>query len=327
MMDNVNSPIISVIIPIYNVEEFLPKCIDSVLNQTLKNVEIILVDDGSTDNSSIICDEYALLDNRITVIHKKNEGLSASRNIGIDVAKGNYLAFVDSDDWIEESMFEIMYNTIVTNDADMVVCNYYEDYGMKSYIPKVAKAYYSEKKCFNNVQALEQLYKINWIFSLSWNKLYRKRLFGSFRYKEKVCFEDEFIIHNLLFKCNKVIYLPQYFYHYYQREGSILHSKFNVSRLDQIEAIRQQILFYRSKKLIDLSHMAEKKYGDVLIWSYFVAKKQIENVDYELRKLRKKFIKIYGYILFNPLFSKKNKIMLGVFLIMPNIYERITRII
>ena len=137
MMDNVNSPIISVIIPIYNVEEFLPKCIDSVLNQTLKNVEIILVDDGSTDNSSIICDEYALLDNRITVIHKKNEGLSASRNIGIDVAKGNYLAFVDSDDWIEESMFEIMYNTIVTNDADMVVCNYYEDYGMKRYPMKL----------------------------------------------------------------------------------------------------------------------------------------------------------------------------------------------
>ena len=104
-------PLVSVIIPVYNVENYLKRCIDSVVNQSLRNIEIILIDDGSLDSSSKICDEYKVLDERITVIHKQNEGLGMARNTGIDIASGKYIAFVDSDDYIESNMYELLYNS------------------------------------------------------------------------------------------------------------------------------------------------------------------------------------------------------------------------
>ena len=118
-----NNDLISVIIPIYNVEKFLSFCIDSIVNQTYKNLEIILVDDGSTDNSGKICDEYALKDNRIKVMHKQNGGVSSARNVGLNIAKGKYIGFVDSDDYVENDMFEILHNLIIKNNVDISCCN------------------------------------------------------------------------------------------------------------------------------------------------------------------------------------------------------------
>ena len=116
---------VSVIIPVYNVENYVKKCIDSVINQTYTNIEIILVDDGSTDSCGSICKEYSLRDNRILVIHKKNGGLSEARNVGLSYAKGNYILFVDGDDYIEKNMIEKLYNTILSNDSDMALCNFF----------------------------------------------------------------------------------------------------------------------------------------------------------------------------------------------------------
>ena len=117
------NPQISVIVPIYNVEKYLAKCIDSIINQTLTNIEIILVNDGSTDNSRKIIDKYDKKDSRIKVIHKKNGGQGSARNAGLDIAKGEYIGFVDSDDWIDSNMYENLYNAAISNNADIVVCN------------------------------------------------------------------------------------------------------------------------------------------------------------------------------------------------------------
>ena len=116
--------LISVIIPVYNVEKYLKKCLDSVINQTYKNLEIILVDDGSSDKSGLICDEYTKLDKRIKVVHKKNEGLSSARNTGLDIAKGKYISFIDSDDFVSIYMYEIMYKEIIKNNRDIVIARH-----------------------------------------------------------------------------------------------------------------------------------------------------------------------------------------------------------
>lgn len=124
--------LISIIVPVYNVEKYLNKCIDSIINQTYKNIEIILVDDGSTDNSGKICDEYLLRDSRIKVIHKNNGGLSSARNEGINISSGEYIGFVDSDDWVEPNMYEEMYKKILYSNADIVDCGYWKEYENKS---------------------------------------------------------------------------------------------------------------------------------------------------------------------------------------------------
>lgn len=115
---------ISIIVPVYNVENYLPKCLDSIINQTYKNLEIIVIDDGSTDSSSVICDDYVILDKRIIVLHQENHGLSAARNLGIKIATGRFVGFVDSDDFINTEMFEKMFNRIIETCADVVMCNY-----------------------------------------------------------------------------------------------------------------------------------------------------------------------------------------------------------
>ena len=116
--------LVSIIVPVYNVEKYLERCLDSLINQTLKDIEIILVDDGSTDDSGNICDKYAKKDKRIKVIHKENGGLSDARNIGLSIANGRYLQFVDSDDFIHKQMIEILYNTIINNNADISICDF-----------------------------------------------------------------------------------------------------------------------------------------------------------------------------------------------------------
>ena len=123
---NKNEPLISIIVPVYNVEKYLSKCIDSIINQTYKNIEIILIDDGSTDSSGAICDKYALVDSRIHVLHIENSGVSNARNVGLNHATGDYIGFVDSDDYIEPNMYELLLEELIADDVDVVQCNHAE---------------------------------------------------------------------------------------------------------------------------------------------------------------------------------------------------------
>ena len=206
------NPLISIIVPIYKVETYIKKCVDSILNQAYKNLEVILVDDGSPDNCGDICDEYSLIDNRVKTIHKKNGGLSSARNAGLDVASGDYIGFVDSDDWIESDMYESLYKTLTERKADISVCGRYivED----GRITTISDT--EEVQVFTKQEALSQLVldEYNGIKNFAWDKLYKKELFENIRYPEGKYYEDIFTTYKLFSLSNMIaeIKSPKYYY-------------------------------------------------------------------------------------------------------------------
>jgi glycosyltransferase involved in cell wall biosynthesis len=220
--------LISVIVPVFNVEEYLPKCLDSILCQTYKNLEIIIVNDGSTDNSAQICEEHARRDSRIKIIHKKNGGLSSARNAGLDIATGEYIGFVDSDDFIEKNMYEDMLNEMLKYSANLVICNYFPGGEIK---------YPCEKSMLANVDIIFRLYLKDCVQAFAWNKLYSKKIFNEIRYTEGILFEDMDIFLPTLEKAKKIILLNNKLYHYIKRENSIVHSSFNPNQVKCLDII------------------------------------------------------------------------------------------
>ena len=184
-----SKPLVSIIIPVYNVEKYLDKCLDSVVNQTYTNLEIILVDDGSPDRCPAICDEWKSRDSRIKVIHQPNGGLSRARNAGLKIATGEFIGFVDSDDWIEPDMYETLLSTMLETGADIVVCNFYcEEVNSDAFIQKpkspVIERYTAE-------EALKLLIsEKTFIHPVVWNKLFRKHLLTNLLFPEDKIYED-----------------------------------------------------------------------------------------------------------------------------------------
>ena len=216
---------ITVIVPVYNVENYLNKCLDSILKQTYQNLEIIVVNDGSTDNSGGICQEYAQKDSRIIYIEKENGGLSDARNAGLDRMTGSYVTFVDSDDWIEQDYVEVLYNKLTEYQADVSVGNYYsynEDEGMY-YFHINGDSYY--EKVFDNVSIFENMYESQEMKSFAlisaWGKLYKASLFDYIRFDKGKLGEDGYMNQKLYLLAQKVIYINQGLYAYRQRSGSI----------------------------------------------------------------------------------------------------------
>ena len=216
---------ITVIVPVYNVENYLEKCLDSLINQTYKNLEIIVINDGSTDNSGEICQEYAQKDNRIVYIEKENGGLSEARNVGLDKMSGSYVTFIDSDDWVELDYVEILYRKIIEYQADIAVGNYYsynedeETYYFHIY----ADAYY--EKVYDNISIFENLYESHEMKSFAlisaWGKLYKAKLFDYLRFDKGKLGEDGYFNQKIYLSVNKVVYLNKGLYAYRQRSGSI----------------------------------------------------------------------------------------------------------
>src|SRR5690625_3020192 len=215
---------ISIIVPVYNLERYLPKCIDSILAQTFTNFELILVNDESTDASGEICEKYASIDHRIKVIHKKNGGVASSRNAGLEVAKGQYIGFVDNDDYISKYMFETLYNNAKTYSSDIVVCDYSNVYERSSQDMELFTTDYQIQH-YNNIEGLNQLYTTNNItFVVPWNKLYKKHLFDNTQYKFGSINDDENIVHELLYHSHKTTYIQSSLYYYVQRIRSEEHT-------------------------------------------------------------------------------------------------------
>lgn len=215
---------ITVIVPVYNVEHYLNKCLDSLINQTYKNLEIIVINDGSTDNSGKICQEYAQKDNRIIYIEKENGGQSEARNMGLDRMTGSYVTFVDSDDWVEPDYVEVLYNKLIEYQADIAVGNYYsynEQEGI-FYFHIFGDSYY--EKVYDNVSIFENLYESQEMKSFSlisvWGKLYRVDLVKHLRFDIGKLGEDGYLNQKIYLLAEKTIYLNKGLYAYRQREGS-----------------------------------------------------------------------------------------------------------
>jgi len=240
---------ISVIVPIFNVGKYLEKCIDSIIMQTYKELEIILIDDGATDDSGLICDRYEKIDGRIQVIHKKNGGLSDARNAGIEIASGEYIAFIDSDDYIDVNMFERLVSLLEFESADIAVCNYTlvyegEDFSVTKILNKNKKYIVIDDK----MKLVENCIKNNFdIFTVAWNKLYRTKCFGAIRYPVGKIHEDVFTTYKLLYNANKIVYVEDIYYYYLQRKSSIMGQKFNENRLYRLDALQEQLNFYLEK--------------------------------------------------------------------------------
>lgn len=312
-------PKISIIVPIYNVEKYLDKCIKSILNQSFEDFELILVNDGSTDSCGVICDKYKKLDGRITVIHKANGGLSSARNAGIDIARGEYIGFVDSDDYIHEKMYEILYNNAKKYNSDIVICkekNVHENEENKSTY-KINKFKVEQ---FNNIEALKKLYEVRTTFVYAWNKLYKRNLFRDLRYPNGKIYEDEFITPKLIYKATIITYVELELYFYLQRNGSIVKQKFNVRKFDKVDALEDNVKYFKLNKEKELYFLAQRVYTDMFLWNEYAAKAELDNIESELIVLRKKFKKHLIGIINNPLFSYKQKIMLITYNLSSKLY-------
>lgn len=232
---NVND-LISVIVPVYNVESYLERCVDSILKQTYRQLEIILIDDGSTDNSGLICDSYALKDKRIKVIHKENGGLSDARNAGIDYCKGKYVTFVDSDDFLDKTYVAFLYYLIQQGDYQISICN------PKYYFDEDLITSWSGKeiiKEMDNIEALKIMLYQQYYDTSAWGKLYEKQLFSSVRFPKGKLFEDLGTIYKIMLISKNVIFSNRELYYYQQRNTSISGEKYNERKKDYLEFAEQ----------------------------------------------------------------------------------------
>lgn len=238
-----NNDKISIIVPVYNVEKYLEKCVDSLVNQSYSNLEIILVDDGATDSSGNMCDELAIKDDRIKVIHKVNGGLSDARNAGLEVATGDYIAFLDSDDYVHKDLYKDVHSLMVENQCDLGICNY-------EYVDEEGKNFYPisdtlKDEVLTKDEALDKLMeKHNFYYVTAWNKLYKKEVLKDIRFPKGKVHEDEFVAHHVLASINKVVTTSKVYIYYVQRQGSIMNTKFSVKRLHNAWAFYDRYRFF-----------------------------------------------------------------------------------
>ena len=224
---------VSIIVPVYNVEQYLERCLNSLINQTLKDIEIICVNDGSKDNSGKILEEYAQKDNRIIIINQENQGLSIARNNGMDIAKGKYIGFVDSDDWVDLDFFEKLYNSAEKNNAQMAVCSIIRLNEHRS------KKYFT----LQNDTVIEDFKEMCFILDIPqkcyvWNKIYLKEALDKhkIRFKEGVYYEDLYFVPITLEKLNKIVTVPDTKYYYWKNKNSIVFQKSEKHTKDYTEA-------------------------------------------------------------------------------------------
>lgn len=232
---------ISIIVPVYNIEQFLDRCIDSIINQSHRDLEIILVDDGSTDNSGMLCDEWALRDSRIVVIHKRNGGLSDARNAGLKIASGKYIGFVDSDDWIAPRMYELLLDSISESNSDLAVCAVLMkwDTGKEELLaPQINCILDSE-------EAQLELLRENILKQPVWNKLYKKNAIQDIMFEAGKAHEDVYWTYRVIGRAKKISVIDYVGYLYYQRNDSIMGMNYSTKRLDAIQAYCNRYEYYK----------------------------------------------------------------------------------
>ena len=239
--------LISIIVPVYKVEKYIDRCIESILNQSFKDYELILVDDGSPDQCGKICDDYAEKKDNIYVIHKTNGGLSDARNAGLEWAVENsnseWITFIDSDDWIHKDYLKLLYDAAERLRADVSICGFSRvtDEDMQN-LPEIVDG---DPKLWNTEDFFIER-NVNAV--VAWGKLYKKSLWKNIRYPYGKLHEDEFTTHKLLFQKDKVAVLDTELYFYYKNDNGIMNSKWSPKRLDAIEAVKEREIFFKQKK-------------------------------------------------------------------------------
>ena len=222
------NPLISIIIPVYNVEKYIEKCVDSLISQTYNNIEIILVNDGSTDDSGVICDNLSKKDSRIVVLHQKNAGVSAARNNGLDIMKGEFVTFVDSDDYIDTHFIECLYTALAENNADISTCGHYR----VEFDGSLKKIYHlsdnpEEIICLSGKDSIMNMFYEKICSASSGSKLYKRALFDDLRYPGYIMGEDTYIVYHTFKKSTLIAHTNKPMYYYVQHSASVTNSKCN----------------------------------------------------------------------------------------------------
>lgn len=308
-----NNELISIIVPIYNVEKYLKKCVDSLINQTYKNIEIILVNDGSPDNSALICEEYAKKDKRIVYILQKNKGLSGARNTGIVNSKGKYLIFVDSDDYVDIHFVEDLYRALLEKNADISVCDYQEFEEGTEPSKTYNEEYYIET--YTGKEKYKNLYNnLRTAMTVAWNKLYKREIFEEIKYCEGLYHEDEEIICKILDKASVVAYIDSKNYFYLQRAGSIT-GNYNLKRKDILVGLKCKMEFLEKKNYSFLYSRALYDYYYQLIYQYMMIKKHYSEEKETLEKIEKEIEELKSKVLKNLFLNPLRKLKVMIYLI------------
>lgn len=281
---------ISVIVPVYNVEKYIRRCIDSIIAQLFTDYELILIDDGSPDRSGYICDEYAKKDDRITVLHKKNGGLSDARNVGIDwtfdISNSEWITFIDSDDWIHPRYLGALYNAIKVTDCEISICGYEETEGVTPEVDETKlKAETIDTEAFfceHNVNAV-----------IACGKLYKKELFKEIRYPVGKLHEDEFTTYKLLFQYPQLSVVSSPLYFYYCNPNSITQSSWSPEKLAALEAIKHNVVFFEKEDY----HFAYVRSLEKLRWGLQTQYNAIVNSKNFYSRYNDVFIKYYRFLL------------------------------
>lgn len=273
-------PLISIIVPVYNVKQYLDECVQSIINQTYKNLEIILVDDGSTDGCSKLCDDWVAKDSRIRVIHKQNGGLSDARNAGMQIASGELIGFVDSDDYISNDMYELLYANMCQNNSDISACGvemFYEDGSpSKSLTPK-------GETVLDTVEAVRKLINESVIKQPVWYKLYKRKLIEDILFPVGKCHEDVFWSYKAIGNAKIISIFDKPCYFYRQRSGSIMGTQYSLKRLDALEA-KSERSTYMQKHFPELALVANVDFWFACIYSMQMSMTHLNSTDYKIAK-------------------------------------------
>lgn len=281
---------VSVIVPIYNVEAYLKRAVDSIIGQTYSGLEIILVDDGSPDNCGKICDDYAKKDNRIKVIHKANGGLSDARNAGLDVATGDYIAFVDSDDYIAEDFVETLLLELEKHDADVSMCSYRVTSSMEFDGSIWEESGNHEIEVCDRTELLSNLYDANHrdatYFIVAWNKLYKASLWEGIRFPKGKIHEDEATTYRIYDRASKGVYMHRPMYGYFSAPESITRSRFSLKRLEWMDAMDDRIRYFEEKGEEVQAAYARRARADGAIHYYYPLKEELPAEKQQQKRLK-----------------------------------------
>lgn len=313
---------VTVIIPIYNVEKYLSKCLESVINQTYRDLEIILIDDGSTDNSGKICDRYDQKDDRIKVVHQTNGGLSAARNTGIDIATGQYITFIDSDDYVTENYIEILVKAAQTYNADLVsttLVKVYPDQKLQLVKERPQIFAYSKEDVLK-VYRTERQDQNPKFPTAACGKLYKKNLWETIRFPVGRLHEDEFTTYKIFDRIVVAAYVTGGGYMYLQHDKSIMHNKNVKNYEDTLDAAEEKIEFYydrEGEKGANYLHAI----SSILNYAFITLREIDLSYNIDLKKRCEKIIRHYRQFLN----GKKQRIASVLYFVSPNVYQKLAR--
>lgn len=307
-------PLISVVIPVYNVEKYLKRCLNSVLNQTYKNLEIIVVNDGSQDGSANIIDEYSKKYSNIIPIHQKNGGLSMARNAGIKICKGKYITFIDSDDYVDKTMISRMYKVLEEEKVNLVQCDFKLVYDGN---------FCNEKKITKPIVLNRQdMFDTRKTKITAWGKLYLTEIVRNILFKENMINEDEFFTYKALYESNKIALIQEPLYCYYQSPNSITRNSNHYIKLDFMKAYDERIKYFNDKYEKKLCEISKKEYCIRLMLAYIktINNSEINNdeqIFFNSFKKNYEQIKDFNYL------DKKEIIILKFFYFSPKIFAKL----